>query len=907
MKTTPTQLTFTALFLLLSLPLFSQDITGALTGHLIDQENNPIEGATVVLSGNNIIGSRGTVTDRSGNFRFYALPVGRYDVKIEHVSFNDVNYQSVNINLGKTTDLGQIKAASKEILLEEVTYTWQEPVINNTTHTMGNNLKPDFFEALPTERDYLSVTNLLPRVNESYYGDGLNMTGGTGADNAFYIDGVNVTDPFNSATATKLPFNFVKEIQVMQNGFEAQYGKSMGGIVNVITYSGTNTFEADAFAFLTSEALTADPKVIEDVNRKESGFLKYDAGLSLKGPVVKDKLWYNVSYNFVNATMDVAAENFESRTDNLTSHIFAAKLNWKALRNTAFDLSVFGDPTKHDRVGESFRTMIGELQNIDPILSTVNKGGFNVSFNAKNQIKDNLYVDGQVYYGNSKFLEEGTTPIAKNEPNYYDAVLNIISGGYGINYDYNTNRIGIRLKSTYNLDDHELTGGVDLEHNSIDSKSNLTEPGVIDHFPDIYGVVTWDVNYATNNTIPTLFLQDNWTISKRINLNYGIRWEGQFMRGPLDTVKISIADQWQPRMGLIYNPGKINRNKLYASYGRFYAQHPLRLTEIRIAPYDMAIYYYSEDPRLPGSEPVDTVIIATNDKLKGTFESEKLKGEYADEFTLGYDRSIKDNYLLSIKAIYRKTKNAIVGFSDRSDNSSLVGNPGRGILSHIPSIKHQYQALELSGAKIKGDHLTFMASYVLSRTEGNYNGFYDQLFESSLPGMNIQMENSNQIHNSDGLLPNDRTHQVKITANYKFDFGLSLGGFFSYYSGTPINKFGPNEYGFEGHTYLVKKGSAGRLPDMWDLNLRLLYPLKMKNSRARIFMDIYHLGNPREVTKTYQVMYTGYLVDDDGAPIRNEFGQPVPDPETREQDYGKAMAFQPPTRIRFGLEVMLGK
>jgi hypothetical protein len=907
MKTTPTQLTLAGLFLIFSLPLFSQDITGALTGQLIDQENNPIEGATVVLSGNNIIGSRGTVTDRSGNFRFYALPVGRYDVKIEHVSFNDVNYQSVNINLGKTTGLGQIKAASKEILLEEVTYTWQEPVINNTTHTMGNNLKPDFFEALPTERDYLSVTNLLPRVNESYYGDGLNMTGGTGSDNAFYIDGVNVTDPFNSETATKLPFNFVREIQVMQNGFEAQYGKSMGGIVNVITYSGTNTFEADAFAFLTSEALTADP-VIEDVNRKESGFLKYDAGLSIKGPAVKDKLWYNVSYNFVNATMDVAVENFETRTDRLTSHIFAAKLNWNALGNTAFDLSVFGDPTKHDRVGETFTIMIGELQNIDPILSTVNKGGVNFSLNAKNQVKDNLYVEGQVYYTNNKFLEEGTTPVAKNEPNYYDAVSNIISGGYGINFNYNTNRIGIRLKSTYNLNDHEVTGGVELEQNSTDYNSNFAEPGWINALPEIYGVLTYESNNTTKNTIPTLFLQDNWTISNRINLNYGVRWEGQFMRGPVDTVKISLADQWQPRLGLIYNPGKINSNKLYVTYGRFYAQYPTLFTSAtdKFAPYDQAFLFYSEDPRLPGSVPVDsmTMVFATKDKVAGVYGGEKLKGEFADEFTLGYDRSINDNYLLSIKAIHRKTKNAIVNFMD---TATLVGNPGRGILSHIPSIKHQYQALELSGSKIKGDHFTFMASYVLSQTKGNYNGFYDQLFERSIPGQNIQMETSDQIHNSDGLLPNDRTHQVKITANYKFDFGLSLGGFFSYYSGSPINEFGPSEFGFGRHTYLVKKGSAGRLPDVWDLNLRLLYHLKMKNSRARIFMDVYHLGNPRKVTKTYQVMYTGYLVDDQGAPIRNEFGQPVPDPETREQDYGKAMAFQPPTRIRFGLEVMFGK
>lgn len=903
MKRLQPHLTLASLFLLLSMPLFSQEITGALSGQLVDKENNPIEGATVVLSGKDMIGARGAVTDLSGNFKIYAIPVGQYDVNIEHVSFNDINYRSVNIFLGKTTDLGLIKAESKEILLEEVTLTWQEPVINNTTYTMGSNLKPDFFEALPTDRDYLSVTNLLPRVNESYYGDGLNMTGGTGADNAFYIDGVNVTDPYNSSTATKLPFNFVREIQVMQNGFETQYGKSMGGIVNVITYSGTNTFEADAFAFFTSEALTSDPKLIEDINRKESGFLKYDAGLSLKGPVIKDKLWYNIAYNFVSSSTDVAIEGFEPRTDKLTSHIFAAKLNWNALGNTAFDLSVFGDPTKQDRVGETFLPMIGELQNIDPVLSSYNKGSYNVSLNAKNQIKDNVYFEGQIYYSKNKILEEGTTQIGKDDPNYYDENLNIISGGYGIRYDFNTNRIGIRLKDTYIIKNHELTGGFELQHNFTDYNANATEPGWINPLPGIYGVLTWDANNITKNTIPTLFVQDNWKITNRINLNYGIRWEGQFMRGPVDTVKISIAEQWQPRLGLIYNPGKINRNKLYASYGRFYAQYPTIFTAAtdKITPYEQAFLFYLEDPRLPGSIPVDSIVLATKDQVPGVFGGEKLKGEFADEFTLGYDRSIQDKYLFSIKAIYRKTKNAIVNFMD---TAALVGNPGRGILSHIPSVEHKYQALEFSGGKIYGDHFTFMASYVLSRIEGNYNGFYDQMFEQSSPGTNIQMETSDQIHNSDGLLPNDRTHQVKITANYKFNFGLSLGGFFSYYSGTPINEYGPSEFGFKRYTYLVKKGSAGRLPNIWDLNFRILYDLKIKNSTARFYMDIYHLGNPRKVTKTYQVMYTGYLVNDQGGAIRNEFGQPVPDQETLEEDYGKPLAYQPPTRIRFGLEIM---
>ena len=98
---------------------------------------------------------------------------------------------------------------------------------------------------------------LSPMATESYYGDGLNLAGSTGWENVYYIDGNNVTDPMRSSSGTNLPYNFVKEIEIKNGGYEAEFGSSIGGIANIITHSGGNQFHGQVFGFKVLAAVIA--------------------------------------------------------------------------------------------------------------------------------------------------------------------------------------------------------------------------------------------------------------------------------------------------------------------------------------------------------------------------------------------------------------------------------------------------------------------------------------------------------------------------------------------------------------------------------------------------------------------------------------------------------------------------
>src|ERR1041385_4440179 len=144
--------------------------------------------------------------------------------------------------------------------LSEVTITAPRVTLDPVRTTIGGTLEAADYAALPTDRDYTSLITIFPHINASYHGDPANSAGSTGLENMYFIDGGNVTAPFLASTGTALPYNFVRSVEVRAGGYEAQYGRALGAIVNAITYSGSNQLEANAFGFMTASALAGAPR-----------------------------------------------------------------------------------------------------------------------------------------------------------------------------------------------------------------------------------------------------------------------------------------------------------------------------------------------------------------------------------------------------------------------------------------------------------------------------------------------------------------------------------------------------------------------------------------------------------------------------------------------------------------------
>ena len=233
---------------------------------------------------------------------------------------------------------------------EQVVVSGRAPLIDPAATFLGANLVAQDFAALPIDRDYRSMTTLLPQANQSFLGDAVNFAGSTGLENRYFIDGIDVTDPNRNVTGTSLPYNFVQEVQVRTGGYEAEYRSSLGGVVNAVTHSGGNEVHGQVFGFFLSNSLTAEPR-LGALEPNKGEFARFDVGFGLGGPILKDRLWYYAAYSPAFQREDVKIPGGGSFEDSTTTHSFAGKLTWQASQRHTLTLTALGDPTRRQGVG----------------------------------------------------------------------------------------------------------------------------------------------------------------------------------------------------------------------------------------------------------------------------------------------------------------------------------------------------------------------------------------------------------------------------------------------------------------------------------------------------------------------------------------------------------------------------
>ena len=157
--------------------LSAQEITGNIEGLLTDEDGNPVAFANVVVSGPSLQGSRGVMSTADGYFGVFKLPVGTYTVSLSHVSYTPATVEDVIVRLGRTTTLGKVQLKAAIFEAPAIIVTERKKLIDPLTLAIGTNLTSDEFQELPIDRDYKTITTLVPLVNESFQGDESNFAG----------------------------------------------------------------------------------------------------------------------------------------------------------------------------------------------------------------------------------------------------------------------------------------------------------------------------------------------------------------------------------------------------------------------------------------------------------------------------------------------------------------------------------------------------------------------------------------------------------------------------------------------------------------------------------------------------------------------------------------------------------
>lgn len=872
--------------LFLHIDILGQSTTGNIEGWIFDNNKQPVKSANVVLISDDMQGSRGAATDDKGYFRIQALPVGIYTVKISHISYSQVTQNNVHIFLGQTTSLGEIHLKQKIIETEEIQVSDKRIFIDTRSAANDKNLSANEFAQLPIERNYFHVAELLPNANQSYKGEGTNFAGATGIENRYFVDGSEVTTPETGLLRFELPYNFVRQVGIQTGSYQAEYQSALGGIINTVTYSGGNEFHGTIFSFFTNNDFSGSPR-LSPGQPPQGNYSNYDIGFGFGGPLLIDRLWYYFAYDPDFTSEDVFVNGLGMQPSHFTKHKFAGKLTWSVNKDNFITIAASGNPYTGRQVYTS-----PNLTVLDPeySLRDVTNSVVNISLNGIHNLSDNFMLESSL----STFLMNAalnSVSAKGREPSFNDYVSGTASGGQGFSEMHPAQRIfNFSVKGTLALNSHIIKAGAGY---SRESSTNDINWQLIERWPDYYRQIDEKIVGTVKTDNFSTFIQDSWQINRRLCLNAGVRWDPQWLIASDGTVAQKILDQVQPRIGIIYQPAESGTQKISASFGRFY--EPLLLSLSALYHIKGAIWsgtLYPNDPR------IDTTGAFYLGNFAGFVTNvPDVKGQYFDEYTVGYERLISNEFKIGIRGIYRRLgqgiEDGVVSEADQIKYQSLqiYGNPGSGALSMLPKMKREYKALELTLEHFTPSGFNFILAYVLSRNWGNYDGFagtYDVAGSADIfPNNTNQFGLPERMINSEGLLPNDRTHVFKFSGSYVFDFGLTAGMIFQWMSGTPLNELGKDAV-FGASTFLLPRGTAGRTPSIWDLNFRFQYDfsnLIAFGRSTKVILDILHFASRRKEIDYYQYHYYDY------------------DQQYVDPNYMVPVQFQPPMSFRLGLEV----
>jgi hypothetical protein len=274
--------------------------TGSIRGEVNSTAGAPVPSARVMAVNTETGFRRAVVTDAAGRYSIPLLPPGTYRVEVQGVGFAPFVAQEVNVRLGEASPLNP-RLGEQAIALEGITVSGERARIDPTQGGVRQTVTPEQVETLPTQgRDFTDLINLSPLVSPqpgTGTGGQFSIGGARSSGTNVQVDGVDANNVFfgENRGSSRTPFAFslesIKELQLITNGFDVEYGNYVGGVVNAVTKGGTNEFRGGAFGFFRDEALTA-----QDFNgQAPEDFRSYQFGANASGPIVRDKVHFFVS------------------------------------------------------------------------------------------------------------------------------------------------------------------------------------------------------------------------------------------------------------------------------------------------------------------------------------------------------------------------------------------------------------------------------------------------------------------------------------------------------------------------------------------------------------------------------------------------------------------------------------
>jgi outer membrane receptor protein involved in Fe transport len=789
---------------------------GTVSGVVQSTDKLPLPGVTVTAASPNLQGERLAVSDENGVYYLRGLLPGLYQISFDIPGFQPAVREGVEVSVGGIAVVDATMSLAG--ITETVTVTAEAPSPIAAPKISQGYTKAQI-DAMPVGRRPFDIGELSPGVTtNASNANQLTFAGSFGYDNVFMVNGVDVNDNIQGTSNNLFIEDAIQETSVLTHGISAEYGRFSGGVVNIVTRSGGNFFSGSFREGLSNPSWVSQTPLERAASIEHADVLSKTHEGTFGGPVMRDRLWFfgagrletsNTSNTFaqngtgytrtdknrrgevkftgtIAPTQMVQVSFIENATEeaNRSAVGAAALLDAGTLTTRQLPNRLFGASYSGTVQQRYFAT----LQYSQKHQSFRNNGGTSAALVDSPFMSQGALagVPGGLWY-NAPVLD-ATDPEQRNNRQVTGSVSTLLStGSYGSHelkggaeYFVSTGIGGNSQSSTgYIFNTDYLTANGALVRDAQGAPVPVFTPGVsqIWNYQPTRGA---QIDLKTTS----VYLQDRWTVTPRLTLDLGTRFE--MVRGDA-TGDITTVDATSivPRLAASYDVMGNGQTVLYGTYGHYAGKYsPVQFAVNTGFGRPSEVDYVYSGPAGSGSDFAPgfdmanyTQVVFANFPTANVHVADDIKSPLTREFTLGIGRELGSRGHAKATYAWRTMSNFVEDFTDMTTGRTtvpLVGSLANKLFDNTDALYRDYQAMVFQSGYRFGDNLTLDGHYTLQlRNHGNFAGE-----AANQPGMSSVYGNFPEIYGPaldrlapEGRLDNFQRHKLRVYGNYAQSLG----------------------------------------------------------------------------------------------------------------------------------------
>lgn len=871
----------------------------SVSGRVTDPQAAIVRGARVTARQTETNVTAETTTDADGRFRFPYLRVGPYEITVHQEGFADVTHK-LTLTIGAAFEL-PVSLKIPE-LTTNVVVSGQTTVLEAARSQIAGTVSQAEVKNLPLNgRNFLDLALLVPGVSPTNIGStqlfaetsavpgqGLSVGSQRNFSNSFIVDGLSAND--DAAGLSGIPYgaDAVDQFQVVTSGGQAELGRALGGYINVVTKSGTNTVHGDVYDYIRDDGLNA-PNAL---SRTKLPMNQQQYGGGVGGPVVRDRTFY--FSNFEQRRLDQSGLTTISVDSVNTINARLAAVGYPGspvatgiYPNPVNTTNLFGK-LDHQFSGNDQLTLRYSLYHVNSdnargagaLLAPTASAGLNnidQSFAVSNTVtlSERTVNETRAQFAYGDLKAPPTDPIGP-------AVSIAGVASFGTSSGSPTRRLNKMYQVVDNLSHqagaHALRAGVDFLFNddtityprSIRGAytfQNLTNflVGVYNNagFTQTFG----ESRIAQTNPNVAIYAQDEWKVISTLTVNAGLRYDLQF----LETINTD-TNNVSPRLGFAWLPAGSTNTVVRGSFGLFYDRVPLRalanallsagnttdLSKLR----QISVSLSPTQAGAPVFPNILSAAVPSVTLVNLTTMDRNMENAYSRQVSVEIERQLGKRSTASIGYQYVRGLNLIMSVNQNvptcvaaGTNNGCRPNPNYANNSqYSPVAESNYHGLHLSFVQRPARWGNYRVSYTLSKSMNNVG---ENFFSSPIDPFDLSKDW--------GRSDDDQRHRLVINGalNSSMDpattpweqltHGFQISSLLQYYSSLPFNITSgvTTIQGTAGRpivngTFIPRNAGIGS--DFLSLSLRLSRAFRInRNVRAEGLLEAFNLTNHRNV------------------------------------------------------------